>query len=147
MTVSVSNAVDIRATVAEVMEVIADVESLPQWSKAHVFAEILDKDADGWPLKARTGVKSFGFSDEMLLDYTWYDGEVSWQLAEESKVQKLQNATYTLTDNGDGTTHVVFAIEVDLKTPLPSLVVKKAQKHAAEVATKGLKDETERRYA
>lgn len=146
MTVSITKETDISATVAEVMDVLADVESLPQWSSAHKEAEILEADAEGWPLKVRAAIQQFGISDEMLLDYTWYDGEVSWQLAEPSNALKVQNASYVITDNGDGTSHVVFNLEVDLKIKLPSLVVKQAQKLIADVSTKGLKKEVERRH-
>ena len=147
MTVSITKEIDIKASVAEVMEVLADVESLPRWSAAHRESEILAADADGWPTKVRSKIQQFGVSDEMLLDYTWYDGEVSWQLAEPSNALNVQNASYVITDNGDGSSHVVFSLEVDLKIKLPSLVVKQAQKMIADVSTKGLKKEVETRYS
>ena len=146
MAVSVKKEIDIAASVPEVMEVLADVESLPNWSAAHTSAEILDKDEEGWPLKVRVALSQFGVKDAMTLDYEWYEGELSWSLAEESDAQTTQNARYQLTDNGDGTTHVEFDLTVELTLKLPGLVVKQGQKLAAETATKGLKKETERRY-
>ena len=41
---------------------------------------------------------------------------------------------------------VVFDLEVELKAKLPGMVVKKAQKHIADVATAGLREEVLRRY-
>lgn len=147
MAVSVKKEIEISATVPEVMEVLADVESLPKWSSAHVTAEIVDKDEDGWPTRVKEVISQFGVKDEMVLDYEWYDGELTWTLAEESTAQKSQTCGYVLTDNGDGTTHVEFNLSVDLKLKLPGLVVKQGQKLAADTATKGLKKEVERRYA
>lgn len=147
MAVSVKKEIDIAATVPEVMEVLADVESLPSWSKAHVSAEILDADEEGWPLQVREVISQFGVKDTMTLDYEWYEGELSWTLAEESTAQKVQECRYQLTDNGDGTTHVEFDLTAELKISMPSLVVKQGQKLAADTATKGLKKEAERRYA
>ena len=147
MTTSVQSSTDISATIPEVMEVLADVESLTDWSGAHKAVEIKEADGDGWPILVWSRISQFGVSDEMTVRYEWYDGEVNWHLEEPSGSQKSQNATYTLTDNGDGTTHVVFDLEVDLKVRLPGMVVSKAQKTIADTATKGLKKEVERRYA
>lgn len=144
MPVSVQSATDIEASVSEVMEVLADVESLVDWSAAHRAVEIREADEDGWPIVVWEKVSQYGITDEMVIKYEWYDGEVNWSLVE-SNSQKLQNARYTLTDNGDGSTHVVFDLEVDLKIKIPSMVVKKAQKSIAELATKGLRDEVLRR--
>lgn len=145
MAVSVQSVTTIEAGIPEIMEVLADVESLVNWSDAHRAVEIREADEEGWPILVWTKISQFGVSDEMVVRYEWYDGEVSWSLVE-SGSQKAQNARYQLTDNGDGTTGVVFDIEVDLKIKLPGMVVKKAQKHIAELATKGLRTEVLRRY-
>lgn len=145
MAVSVQSVTDIKASVSEIMEVLADVESLVDWSSAHREVEIREADEDGWPIVVWERISEFGVSDEMVVRYEWYDGEVNWSLVS-SGTQKIQNARYTLTDNGDGSTHVVFDLEVELKIKLPGMVVKKAQKSIADVATKGLKDEVLRRY-
>lgn len=145
MAVSVQSVTDIKASVSEIMEVLADVESLVDWSSAHREVEVREADEDGWPIVVWERISEFGVSDEMVVRYEWYDGEVNWSLVS-SGTQKIQNARYTLTDNGDGSTHVVFDLEVELKIKLPGMVVKKAQKAIADVATKGLKDEVLRRY-
>jgi len=145
MTVSVQSTTTIEAGVPEIMAVLADVESLVEWSDAHRAVEVREADDEGWPIVVWERLSQYGVTDEMVIRYEWYDGEVSWTLVE-SDSQKLQNARYTLTDNGDGTTEVVFDLEVDLKIKLPGMVVRKAQKHVADVATKGLRDEVLRRY-
>ena len=144
MAVSVQSVLDIEASVSEIMEVLADVESLVDWSAAHRAVDIREADDDGWPLVVWEKISQFGVSDEMVVQYEWYDGEVSWSLVE-SGTQKIQNARYTLTDNGEGTIHVVFDLEVELKIKLPGMVVKKAQKSIADTATTGLRDEVLRR--
>lgn len=145
MSVSVQSVIDIEAGIPEIMEVMADVKSLVDWSDAHREVEIREADADGWPIVVWEKISQYGVSDEMVVRYEWYDGEVSWSLVESGSL-KVQNARYQLTDNGDGTTHVIFDLEVDLKIKLPGMVVKKAQKHIADVATKGLRKEVLRRY-
>ena len=145
MTVSVQSVITIEAGIPEIMEVMADVKSLVDWSSAHRAVEIREADADGWPIVVWEKISQFGVSDEMVVKYEWYDGEVSWSLVE-SGTQDVQNARYQLVDKGDGTTEVTFDLEVGLKVKLPGMVMKKAQKTIADTATKGLRDEVLRRY-
>ena len=145
MAVSVQSVTTIEAGVPEIMAVLADVESLVDWSEAHREVEVREADDEGWPIVVWEKISQYGMTEEMVVRYEWCDGEVSWTL-ESATNQKLQNARYSLTDNGDGTTRVVFDLEVELKAKLPGMVVKKAQKHIADVATAGLREEVLRRY-
>ncbi|WP_291082827.1 SRPBCC family protein [Dietzia sp. UBA5065] len=145
MAVSVQSVTEIEAGIPEIMEVLADVNSLVDWSDAHREVVVKEADEEGWPIVVWEKIAQYGVTDEMVVKYEWYDGEVSWSLVR-SGTQKIQNAHYLLTDNGDGTTKVVFDLEVDLKIKLPGAVLKKAQKHIADVATKGLRQEVLRRY-
>ena len=145
MAVSVQSVTTIEAGVPEIMAVLADVESLVDWSEAHRAVEVREADEEGWPIVVWEKVSQFGLTEEMVVRYEWYDGEVSWSLVSSTN-QKVQNARYVLTDKGDGTTEVVFDLEVELKAKLPGMVVKRAQKLIADVATKGLRDEVLRRY-
>lgn len=145
MAVSVQSVTTIEAGIPEIMAVLADVESLVDWSEAHRAVEVREADDEGWPIVVWEKISQYGMTEEMVVRYEWYDGEVSWTL-ESATNQKMQNARYSLTDNGDGTTRVVFDLEVELKAKLPGMVVKKAQKHIADVATAGLREEVLRRY-
>ncbi|NLD86044.1 MAG: SRPBCC family protein [Actinomycetales bacterium] len=146
MAVSVQSVITIEAGIPEIMAVLADVETLVDWSDAHRAVEVREADEDGWPILVWERISQAGITDEMVVKYEWYDGEVSWSLVE-SGAMKAQNARYQLTDNGDGTTHVVFDLEVDLKIKIPGMIVKKAQKGIADTATKGLRKEVLRRYS
>ncbi|MGN0100328.1 MAG: SRPBCC family protein [Dietzia sp.] len=145
MAVSVQSVTTIEAGVPEIMAVLADVESLVDWSESHREVEVREADDEGWPIVVWERISQYGMTEEMVVRYEWYDGEVSWSLVSSTN-QKVQNARYVLTDNGDGTTRVVFDLEVELKVKLPGMVVKKAQKHIADVATAGLREEVLRRY-
>ena len=145
MAVSVQSVTTIEAGVPEIMAVLADVESLVDWSESHREVEVRETDDEGWPIVVWERISQYGMTEEMVVRYEWYDGEVSWSLVSSTN-QKVQNARYVLTDNGDGTTRVVFDLEVELKVKLPGMVVKKAQKHIADVATAGLREEVLRRY-
>jgi len=127
----------IEASPAEILDVIADVESTPSWSSQYQSAEILDTYDDGRPRRVKMKVKSAGITDEQVIEYTWSDHLVSWTLISAGQL-KAQDASYTLTPDGDKT-KVRFDITVDLSVPLPGFVLKRAMKGALETATDGLR--------
>ncbi len=131
----------IEASRDDVMEVLLDLESLTEWSQAHQEIEILERDADGRPSKARQVVKIVGVSDEQVLDYTFDDGGVSWTLVSSSQ-QRAQCGRYLLTPQGDSSTLVRFELTVDLIAPLPGFLVRKGAKGLMDTATKGLRTRT-----
>lgn len=137
MAIHDSREVVIEATPEEIIEVIADVEALPEWSGPHQAAEIVDTGDDGRPRRVKMKVKTAGITDDMVLDYTFGDNTVSWTLVE-GKQQRAQDATYTLTPEGD-TTRVHFDITVDPTVSLPGFVMKRAMKGAMDEGTAGLR--------
>lgn len=137
MAVTETRDVDIDATPDEIMDVLFDLESLPQWSGAHREVEILERDDQGRPSKSRQVVKVAGVSDEQVLDYSVHDDGVSWTLVS-AQQQRGQNARYTLTPRGDST-HVHFELTVDLGVPVPGFLIKRGAKGLMETATDGLR--------
>ena len=131
----------IEATPDEVMNVLLDLESLTQWSSAHKEIEILERDADGRPSKARQVVKIVGVSDEQVLEYSFEDEGVSWVLVSSSQ-QREQHGRYTLTPKGDSSTLVRFELTVDLLAPLPGFLIRKGANGLMDTATKGLRKRT-----
>ncbi len=140
MATSDSREVVIEASPAEILDVIADVESAPEWSSQHQGAEVLERDADGRPGKVRLKLKTMGISDEQVVQYSWTDSSASWTLLESSQL-KTQSASYTLTPpDGGEKTKVRFEITVDPAVPIPGgFVLKRAMKGGLEAATDGLR--------
>lgn len=138
MAITESSEVVIEATPQEIMDVIGDVESLPEWSDAHQSSEVLERDDKGRPLRARAKVKTMGVTDEQVIAYTWHDDGVSWTL-ESAKQQRSQNARYTLIPEGDKT-RVKFDITIDPLVPLPGFVLKRVTKGVIGTATQGLRN-------
>lgn len=130
----------IEASRDDVMGVLIDLESLTEWSQAHQEIEILERDADGRPSKARQVVKIVGVSDEQVLEYSFDDDGVSWTLVSSSQ-QRAQSGRYVLTSQGTSTL-VRFELTVDLIAPLPGFLIKKGAKGLMDTATKGLRKRT-----
>lgn len=137
MAVTESREIVIEATPDEIMDVLFDLESLPEWSSAHRKIEILERDDQGRPTKSRQVVKVSGVSDEQVLDYSVYDDGVGWKLVS-AKQQRAQEARYTLTPDGDST-RVHFQLTVELSVPVPGFLIKRGAKSLMETATDGLR--------
>jgi hypothetical protein len=138
MAVTASRQVVIEATRDEIMDVLFDLESLPEWSSVHRKVEVLERDDRGHPSKSRQVVKIVGIADEQVLDYSVHDDGVSWTLAS-AKQQRAQQGRYTLTPDGDST-KVDFELTVDLIVPVPGFLIKKGAKGLMETATDGLRE-------
>lgn len=143
MAVTANTEFDIAAPPSVVMEVLMDVESLPDWSAPHKAASIVTKHDDGTPDQVSMTVSAVGVNDDQTVAYVWTDNTCTWDLVD-SKMLSQQHGVYTVTPKGDGS-HVVFELVIDLKVKLPGLIVKRGQKTAVETAKKGLTAESERR--
>jgi hypothetical protein len=137
MAVTETREVVIEATPAEIMDVLTDLEALPDWSPTHQSVEVLERDAVGRPSRSREVVKVLGITDELVLAYTVYDDGVGSTLVS-SKQQRAQTGRYTLTPEGDSTT-VRFEMTIDPIVPVPRFVLKPALKSAMQTATDGLR--------
>jgi ribosome-associated toxin RatA of RatAB toxin-antitoxin module len=137
MAVTESREIVIEAKPDEIMEVLFDIETLPDWSSVHQKVEVLERDDQGHPLKSRQVVKLVGFTEEQVLAYTVHDDGVGWSLVK-AKQQKAQNGRYTLTPEGDAT-RVRFDLTVELSAPVPGFFVRQGTKVLMDMATKGLR--------
>ena len=137
MATSDSREVVIEATPEEILDVIADVETMPEWSSQQQSVEIVEGGDDGRPRRVKMKVKSAGISDEQVVDYTWTDDGASWSLVSAGQL-KSQDAKYTLTPEGDKT-RVKFELSIDPSVPIPGFILKRAIKGAMETSTDGLR--------
>ena len=138
VSVNESREITIEASPEEILAVLFDIETLPEWSPAHQEVEVLERDAEGRPSRTRQVVKIVGVSDEQELAHVVHPDGVGWTLIN-AQQQRAQEARYTLTPVGDFT-HVRFDITVDPIVPLPSFLIKRGAKGLLETATTGLRD-------
>ncbi len=137
MAVTDSREVLIEASPEDILAVLADVTSAPSWSPQYQSAEILDTYDNGRPKRVKMKIKAAGLTDEQEVEYTWTDATASWTLIKAGQL-KSQDATYTLTPQGDKT-KVRFDLTVDPSAPIPGFLLKRTLKGAMETATDGLR--------
>lgn len=142
MAITESRETVINASPDDILSVLFDIESLPEWSSAHREVEVLERDEQGRPTRSRQVVRIVGIDDEQVLDYTIHDDGVSWTLVS-AKQQRAQEGRYTLTPEGDKT-RVRLDLTVDTMVPLPGFLVRKGAKGLMETATDGLRKRVEK---
>ncbi|MFD2092176.1 SRPBCC family protein [Blastococcus deserti] len=132
----------VDAAAADVMAVIADFASYPQWVASAKKVEVLETGPDGRARRVHFVLDAGAVKDDYVLEYTW-DGDrrVSWTLVE-GQMQKRQEGSYTLTER-DGATEVTYAITIDLSIPMLGMIKRKAEKVILDTALKELKKRVE----
>jgi ribosome-associated toxin RatA of RatAB toxin-antitoxin module len=143
MSEAVRESIVVAADPDTIMDVIADFEAYPDWQKEFKEAEILESDADGWGTKVRYKVDAKVISAEYVLAYTYTDNEMRWELVDGDQLRKNEG-TYTLEDQGDGTTLVTYELEVETSIPMPGMLRRKAAKRIVDGALKDMKQRVER---
>jgi hypothetical protein len=141
MAIKESREIVIEASPGEILDVIADIEAMPEWSGPHQSAEVLETGSDGLPSQVKMKVKVAGITDEQVVAYTWSGNEVSWTLVSSAQ-QKSQDGKYILVpkrSRGKDETLVKFEIAVDPNVPLPGFVLKRAIRGTMDSATQELR--------
>ena len=138
-----TQSITVAAPPADVMAVIADFPSYPEWVAAAKQVDVLEAGADGRARRVHFVLDAGAVKDDYVLEYTW-DGDrrVSWQLVQ-GQMQKRQEGSYTLTETVPGTTEVTYAIAIDLSIPMLGMIKRKAEKVILDTALKELKKRVE----
>ncbi|WP_018599501.1 SRPBCC family protein [Mycobacterium sp. 155] len=133
----------IEADPSTVIDVIADIESYPEWVAEYKETEVLEVYENGLPKKARLVLDAAVLKDTMVLSYVWPADRtsVSWTLVSSSLLRAL-DGTYRLAPKGSGT-DVTYELSVDLIIPMIGLLKRKAERRLTDTALKDLKKRVE----
>lgn len=138
-----SSSIVVDAPPADVMAVIADFESYPEWAKGVQKAEVVEQGTGDRAEQVYFALDVSPIKDEYTLAYDWQgDREVTWTLVEGNMLRALDGA-YTLVDRGDGTTEVTYRLALDVSIPLIGMLKRKGEKILIDAALKGLKKRVE----
>jgi ribosome-associated toxin RatA of RatAB toxin-antitoxin module len=137
-----TSSIVVNASPKEIMAVISDFESYPEWADSMRETQVLSTDEAGRPKQVRFKVDAGAISDEYTLDYTWARNEVTWTLVQAKMVKGLDGA-YVLKDLGEQGTEVTYRLAVDVSIPMIGMLKRKAEKVIIDTALKGLKKRVE----
>ena len=137
-----TQSITVDAPAADVMAVIADFPSYPQWVAAAKKVEVVESGDDGRARRVHFVLDAGAVKDDYVLDYTWEgDRKVIWTLVQ-GQMQKRQDGSYTLSES-DGRTEVSYSITIDLSIPMLGMIKRKAEKVILDTALKELKKRVE----
>lgn len=141
---STESSITITASPGDVMDVIADFDSYPQWTGAVKEAHVRVPTPSGRAKEVWFSLDAGAIRDQYTLTYVWQgDDEVRWSLVEAEQILKAMDGVYRLADNGDGTTTVTYQLAVDLRIPMLGMIKRKAEKVIIDTALKELKKRVE----
>jgi ribosome-associated toxin RatA of RatAB toxin-antitoxin module len=135
-----SASIDIDASPAQVMAVIADFEHYPEWVDSMKSAEVLSSSA-GKAETVRMVLDHPLVKDDYVLAYQWQPSTVSWHLVE-GTLLKAMDGSYVLEQRGGAAT-VTYTLAVDVNLPMIGMFRRKAEKTIIDGALKGLKRRVE----
>jgi Polyketide cyclase / dehydrase and lipid transport len=137
--------IDIEAAPAQIMAVIADFDTYPEWTGAIKRADVVETGPDGRARKVDFQLDATGFADRYQLVYDWTgDERVEWRLTK-GLLMRTQHGSYTLDEDPDGLgTLVTYDLSVDLNVPVPGSLRRKAEQMITDAALTALKRRVER---
>lgn len=135
--------IHIDADPATVLQVIADIDSYPEWISEYKEAEVQETGADGYPKVVRFVMDAGVIKDTLVMSYTWLPDRhsVSWSLVSSSLLRALEGS-YRLVPKDSGT-DVSYELSVDLAIPMIGLLKRKAERRLTDTALKELKKRVE----
>ena len=138
-----TQSITVAAPPADVMAVIADFPSYPEWVAAAKQVDVLETGPGGRARRVHFALDTGAVKTDYVLDYPW-DGDrrVSWQLVQ-GDMQKRQEGSYTLHETAPGSTEVTYTIAIDLSIPMLGMIKRKAEKVILDTALKELKKRVE----
>ena len=142
------SSIDIDAKPGEVLDVIADFESYPEWATEVKAVSILTEEGDGWADQVQFTLDAGAIKDTYTLAYTWDvtksgTGAVSWELVEAETVLKALDGSYVLEGPKQGPTTVTYQLTVDVRIPMLGMLKRKAEKSIISTALQELKKRAE----
>src|SRR5258705_8641218 len=135
----------IAAPPNQVAAVISDFARYPEWVSATKSVEVLEEYEDGYASQVRFVLDAGVVADEYTLAYEYAEDltRIEWHLVQPSKMQKAQDGSYDIVDNGDGTCTVTYTLSVDLAIGMLGMFKRKAEKVIMEAALTELKKRVE----
>ena len=140
-----TQSIQVQAPMDRVAAVICDFARYPEWAEAMKQVEVVEEYEDGYASQVRFVIDAGVMADDYTLAYSYAEdiSRIEWTLVAPSKMQRVQNGSYDLTDNGDGTCTVTYTLEVELSIGMLGMFRRKAEKMIMDTALKQLKRRVE----
>jgi ribosome-associated toxin RatA of RatAB toxin-antitoxin module len=135
----------IAAPPAEIAAVICDFARYPEWVSAAKRVQVLEEYEDGYASQVEFEIDAGVVADDYVLKYEYADdiSRIEWHLVEPSKMQKSQDGSYDISNNGNDTSTVTYTLAVELAIGMLGMFKRKAEKVIMDTALTELKKRVE----
>lgn len=138
----VTQSIEIAASPAAVMAVIADFENYPIWAGSVKEAVVTEPGTSNRARRVSFNLEAGPVRDQYELEYTWTgDALVEWVLVS-GQMMTAQHGRYEVVPTATGT-HVTYFLSVDLAIPMLGMLKRKAQRVVMDTALNSLKKRVE----
>ncbi len=109
--------------------VAMDIERYPEWARDIKEATVVERDAEGRPLRVDFRAAAMGHSARYTLRYDHSTpNTVAWVLEQGDVVRKLDGEyVFEAVDGDDGATSVTYHLVVEMAVPLPGFIKRRAE--------------------
>lgn len=142
MSEAVADSIVIAAEPQTVMDAILRIEDYPRWQPDVREVDVLERDTQGRPSRARFVIDARLLTATYTLDYTYEVDGVRWTLDSSEQLRKL-DGSYRVNGGTDGTTTVRYELTADPAISVPRFMRRKASEHIVRGALDGLKRRVE----
>lgn len=137
--------ITINASAADVMEVIADFDSYPEWSDVKAV-RVLERDGERRPAAVAFEITAPVIGDArytLAYEYASEDEGLSWTTREiEGKIRDIRGE-YILEELDEDETKVTYRLAVDLAIKVPGILKKQGERQIIKTALENLKRRVE----
>ncbi|MGH9296994.1 MAG: SRPBCC family protein [Acidimicrobiales bacterium] len=134
----------VAASPARCFEVVADIESYPEWVADLKRVDVLERDPDGRVVVAAFRAAAFGRSTSYTLvyDYARAPEEFAWVQRDGDLTNRL-DGYYRFLDAPGCRTEITYQLVVELRVPLPGFIKRRAEGNILHAAIRDLKAQVE----
>jgi uncharacterized membrane protein len=135
--------IEIPASREFIFEVLADLELYPEWITAMREVEVLERDEEDRPQRARFLVDAMIKEIAYDLDYVHEPPlRMSWTAVPGEDIRQMVGS-YELNELENGETDVVYALMVEPEFKVPGFLRRQAERQLIGTALRGLKKRVE----
>ena len=128
MAETASDTITIAAPPDEVWKIATDLERYPEWARDVKDVVITARDGDGRPSQVEFRTSALGRSTHytLLYDYSQAPEALSWKMIK-GDIERAIDGAYHFRADGEGGTYVRYDLAIELATPLPGFVKRRAE--------------------
>ena len=138
----VSKTVEVAASAASILDIVADFESYPQWNKEIKGLWVLARYDDGRPSQLRLDAKYEAIEDTLIQAVYYPNPSQIQTVLQQSNLFKKQEQLFSVVDTG-GSALLTVDLDVEPSLPIPAPMVKTLANNVLDYLAENLKKRAE----